>query len=142
MALELYSQSTQVINASGGSVFNEDISVEYAIGEATSSTHMFTADQRTVISGILQPQYKVVTSIDDQSTGAAVYVFPNPTTGLLSVQGLESQTVVLYCASGKEIKLPLHNGLLDMSALPNGIYMLQTSDINHQFLNSIKIIKE
>lgn len=142
LALNAYSQSTQVFNSSGSTLINDAISIEYSMGEV-ATTNMFTSNQYMATIGLLQPQNQgFVADLTTPKTLENVMVFPNPTKGMINVEGMDTETATLHDASGTEIKLPLLYGILDMSALPSGIYILQTSNWGAQLSKTVKIVKE
>ena len=80
-----------------------------------------------------------VTSILTEYSKSNILVYPNPTTGILTIEGLEG-LVEIYDLYGKLVKSTKGN-TLDISQLANGIYFLQATDEQGE-VYSYKIIKE
>ena len=66
------------------------------------------------------------TSIED-SYEQSIRMYPNPTTGLMYINGIDEATVSVYNISGKLVKSHylLNSNAVDLSALPNGIYLVK-----------------
>lgn len=77
----------------------------------------------------------------NEAENAGLSVFPNPSTGIIEVSGLqEKDQLNLFDMQGKNIKVnTLSNEKLNISNLDNGVYFLVVSRSNHQFY--IKIVK-
>jgi hypothetical protein len=53
-------------------------------------------------------------------------IYPNPVTDILTLKTQEKiLNVTIYDASGKIINAPLNNGQINVSMLPNGVYILK-----------------
>jgi hypothetical protein len=88
-------------------------------------------------SGVPQQLKKRVPVDTSQRVGAFEYgiaVFPNPASGTLYLRQLPEQTTVrLYSSSGLLIREERATGNsldLDLSALPEGVYILQLTELN------------
>jgi hypothetical protein len=77
--------------------------------------------------------YSVSTGIDALSIKNAIYVFPNPSSGVVNINagalGNESYNVTVYDMTGKILLIGRDANTIDMSQLNNGIYLVNiTSD--------------
>lgn len=54
-------------------------------------------------------------------------VYPNPTTRFLYIEGKDDSNIVLVSMTGKKYHKPLKNDKIDVSELPAGLYLLQSS---------------
>lgn len=87
----------------------------------------------------------VPTEIIEISKNKTINIYPNPTTGLIDIEGLPQNEVVLiniYDVLGqkmKEIKIQEQNANIDLSSFKKGIYYLKFNSNNN---SSVKIIKE
>ena len=72
----------------------------------------------------------------------AIYLFPNPTDGILSIQGLDQSTEFQITDLNGKVLLDDHtfNGRLDISFLAPGIYFV-TLKIDSRFITK-KLVKE
>jgi len=81
------------------------------------------------------------TSTDDTGTVPAISASPNPTTGQIQLEHLPGDaTVHCYNALGHRMEIPYSNGLLDVSACPNGIYVVEVQ-FGEGIYRRIKIAK-
>ena len=77
----------------------------------------------------------------DQPFSVEVQLFPNPTSGVLQVRGLPSEsTVYVINLQGQIMPIQIHGQQIDLSPLPNGLYFLMISADGHPNI-SYKIIK-
>ena len=86
-------------------------------------------------------QNKTLSIIDDPKNQLDISIYPNPTSGMVHIEGNFTQLkVVVYDLLGKQlINKFITNHVIDLSHLENGIYMLQLSD--GVKLSTKKIIK-
>jgi alpha-glucosidase len=122
--------------------------------------HRYTGDSLTTITGghprlysstfIYDNSVNCFVGVSEQSQEASIMVYPNPTTGITTVEieiSLNTEsTIEIYNLSGSLVqseKLFLTSGdtkkQIDISNLTNGIYILKVSG-NNQF-KTIKVIK-
>lgn len=80
----------------------------------------------------------IITRLDTEKESASVNVFPNPTSGILNLEG--STDATLFSLLGDEI-LNTGNNKLDLTSLPSGLYFLRVKDLRSQ-IKLFKIIKE
>lgn len=85
----------------------------------------------------------VVTGFAEDSFTRAIRLYPNPTSGLLTIsgQGLENRSFIamLYNSLGMVVKTAANKYLLDLSDLPEGIYHLTLRTDKSEFASK-KII--
>jgi hypothetical protein len=56
-------------------------------------------------------------------------IFPNPSTGIVNITGIPSNTSVkVYNSNGCEVKCSLKDSQIDLSTQPSGIYLMELSD--------------
>lgn len=65
-----------------------------------------------------------------------ITVYPNPTTGILTIEGGETETTFIYNMLGEVVQVVHRANEADLSALPNGIYIVRINS------NRIKVIKK
>ena len=79
-------------------------------------------------------------SIKEKNELQTVAVYPNPTTGLINIDGVSvGSKIDLYSVEGKFILTFDNRKSIDLNLLKNGIYFLRVS--SGSFVKSIKIIK-
>lgn len=67
----------------------------------------------------------VVSGITEQIENISVTVFPNPTTGQFTIEGLsDNSTVRIYSSTGRLLKLFENNSTIDLSPYSDGIYLI------------------
>ncbi|KEY18524.1 T9SS type A sorting domain-containing protein [Kaistella antarctica] len=92
--------------------------------EVTGNT-AFTADFTiTVLSANCATLLKTV----DNPKGGAVNVYPNPTTGVLFVNGMQPKQANVFDVSGKLIPTKVDGNTIDTQKLPKGNYILKMED--------------
>ena len=69
----------------------------------------------------------------------AIHIYPNPTTGILTLEGIKGKFEV-YNSYGKLIEVTKSN-TLDLSQAASGIYLLKATDENGRAY-LLKIVKE
>lgn len=81
------------------------------------------------------------TAVQDPATAQAIHLYPNPATHTLYVSGASALQLSLCDITGKVI---LHAAAdhLDISALPNGIYLVKIRDKKGLLLKTEKVIKQ
>ncbi len=67
-------------------------------------------------------------------------LYPNPTTGKVTVIDPEVKLVMVFDMNGKKI-VETHNKVIDLSELEASIYFIKTYTHNNQFLTSLKVLK-
>ncbi len=66
----------------------------------------------------------VVTGLEDNAA-ATVKVYPNPTTGIININGVGDASISIYSITGNLIAEYGGNQKIDLSAQPNGIYFIK-----------------
>ena len=68
-------------------------------------------------------------AIADNSLGADLILYPNPTDNYLFIQGTTSYlSATVYNMLGKQVLYAQNTDKIDVSGLPNGVYVIQISD--------------
>lgn len=70
-----------------------------------------------------------------------IKIYPNPTTSILKISTNRSLSYELYNLFGQQI-LKTKNSHIEMSYLPNAVYLLKVTDDDSNFSKSYKIVKE
>ena len=76
-----------------------------------------------------------VEGVDDNSLNT-IAVYPNPTNGLLYLDGIDQDNVRVYDVTGRLVMQSNYDGQLDLSRLERGIYTVTTSK------GLVKVVKE
>ena len=111
-----------------------DMVQNYMDYSSETCSNLFTRGQASLMRGVLADQRQgllITTAIQEVNDDLTLSIFPNPTTGLLTItfgSGLSADASInLYNALGQHvpfIRSQTNKSLLiDMSALPEGIYM-------------------
>lgn len=84
-----------------------------------------------------------VTSVNNHLVSTDLRVFPNPTNGSVYFQNTDHnsfQKILIYDQTGRlMLKQNIQTNSVDLSSLPNGIYIVAT---DNQKISSFKIIKQ
>lgn len=75
--------TTQLVGSSGNSFSNEDLSLDWSLGETVTET--FTSSSYTLTQGFHQSQYIISSLADNLSENINFKIFPNPTTDLIFI---------------------------------------------------------
>jgi len=90
----------------------------------------FTPEQGVIMKNIWKQYYSDYRCTSEE--GSEIGVFPNPATSIINIvlHGKLSFTSNLYTQNGKLIKSAINETSMDVSTLPNGIYILEINDPN------------
>lgn len=95
-----------------------------ATGEPMS---YFYIDDVSVVPG------NCTTGINDQNSSQnQISVYPNPTTGTVTLCNFDKGTIELYDASGLLVMSTMNKNELDVSSYANGLYILKITSLNGQ----------
>ena len=92
----------------------------------------------------------LLTGINESLDGHAVSIYPNPSTGMFSVNtaSLKSEHLMITISDAvgktvmtKNVLLPLHDLSLDLSSFSNGIYLIRLDDGIASFTNKLVLNK-
>ncbi|MCP9770357.1 T9SS C-terminal target domain-containing protein [Lacihabitans sp. LS3-19] len=74
-----------------------------------------------------------------QESEVLVLAFPNPSTGVLSLENIDIETLRVYDANGKSVVFKIENGKLRLMNVPNGLYIITGKTLSDQISFSRKI---
>ena len=137
----------QVIGATGGDIVGTSYTLSFTTGEVAIQT--FTGGGYILNQGFQQPTY-TITSIEDNAPLSELSVFPNPTTGLITIEMKEYKgsalSFILYDLKGQEVfrkESSVGSYIkfdLDLAALSQGVYLLRVVSENQPY-KTLKIVK-
>jgi hypothetical protein len=58
----------------------------------------------------------------------AIFVYPNPANGKVTIEGVEAEEVLVYNALGQLVKKEQGTNEIDLSGLVEGVYLLRITD--------------
>jgi len=127
----------KLVSSAGKVDSNNSIHLEWSIGEV--STNSYAVNTR-FSEGFHQPSY-TITSVAAENPLYELKISPNPTTGILLLDGVELNEVNLqvHRADGTAVKPRANRQVIDLSELSAGIYILTVYQNEHY--SSFKIIK-
>ena len=64
----------------------------------------------------------------DSHTEKELTIYPNPTNGMVNIEGMEAAQVQVYNVFGQLVKTGLHSNEINMEGLPQGVYFLNVFD--------------
>jgi hypothetical protein len=137
----LYAQQT--VTTTGGEATGTGGTASYTVGQVVYTTA--TGTNGSVAQGVQQSYEITVLGINDPIFSAALSVYPNPTSDLLTlkVEKTEGLTIQLYDLQGKVITSKTVNSTstnISLEAQPNAIYFLKVTK-NNQVVKTFKVIK-
>ena len=80
----------------------------------------------TFIGELTEYENCTLSNIDFQSS--LIKIYPNPTSDILNIEGLEVEKVDIYDAKGSLVQKTLNNNQVDISNLSSGNYILIIND--------------
>mgnify|MGYP001795601523 CR=1 FL=1 len=81
----------------------------------------------------------MTTDVLEENT-AQVLLFPNPTSGLLHINGISAEAVLVYTVEGQFLsRLKPSDNTVDLGTIPAGIYYLQITDSEQRY--QAKVVK-
>lgn len=134
-------QALEVLSAGGGAVRTDILHIDWTLGEAAVAS--YADDNRMFTEGFHQPVIRVErvmpapdreSDVQAASPDASLQVFPNPTSGDLTVRlsspAEEDARFILLAPAGEivgQFRMPAGHtdGQLNIAALPSGIYFLK-----------------
>jgi hypothetical protein len=134
--------SQKVVNATGNTIYNSDINIEYSIGEIAITTLSNTSNHAT--QGLLQPTIKL-TDPGCKIINDTVVYFPNPTKDILRVVARTDwiNGYRIYAADGKLLRVaPFFNNQIYMYNLPGGVYFIKLFPGCDDKFRILKVIKQ
>lgn len=135
-------QAQHVVNATGATLSNSNLVVEYSIGEIVTATIQNSIS--TATQGLLQPTYDIVSDVNEGfDSNFSFGVYPNPVAEQLNIKTdyTEFRIVLVYDAVGRMIGEYKFDGKpIGLSSLSPGTYMILFQ--SNKYTKSIKIIKQ
>jgi hypothetical protein len=133
--------SSFVINSTGGSFKNGNISLDYSVGEM-AVTEIGGAGY-VIQQGFLQADVLMITGIEEEISRQIIF-FPNPVKDRLTIHSplRKIAMVQMYDLAGKELtQKPLQEDVLDLSSFQSGVYLLSLIDENGKKLRMVRVVK-
>jgi hypothetical protein len=98
----------------------------YSDGETSKSYNIVYCEQTDVV--------------DENEGETKVTIFPNPTNGIIHIEGVTASEVQVYNALGQVVKTVRGTNEVDLSGLAEGIYLLRIMDAEGKvYTNKITI---
>lgn len=136
--------SQVVVATQGGICKDTNASVEWTVGEPVIET--FSSSQNIVTQGFHQPGL-IVVAIEENVLETSLNVFPNPVNEQLTIKNngeVNKVIFIIFDINGRKMM----NGdftdntmVVDVSSLPNCVYLLQLFDENNKKLKTFKVQK-
>jgi Secretion system C-terminal sorting domain len=132
----------QVINTTGNTIHDNNINIEYSIGEIAITT--LSSGSNYATQGLLQP----TTKLADPSCiiiNDTINYFPNPTENILRVVARYDwiKAYRIYAADGKLLRIASFvNNQINMNNLPGGVYFIKLYPGCNDKFRILKVIKQ
>jgi len=81
------------------------------------------------------------TGVTNVNTSSSIKVFPNPATSTLTIEASQKVNVSLLAVDGKMVLHQDNAHNIDISELPNGMYLIMIYDENNLLLSTSKFVK-
>ncbi len=139
LGVSLYSQSIerQVIGSSGATFVSTTMTLDYTVGDIAIYT---VQDEGSVLTqGFHQPPYAIAVTPEPPIDPTELSLYPNPTSGLVMIEGDTVNTVEVYTVTGQRI-LQTNLPRFDISHLRTGVYIARIETTSKTFVK--RIIKD
>lgn len=142
-----------VVASGGGTGTADSLNVMFTLGEPATTTAVTLGGQLVLTMGFHQADRELVSIEQPEPVTVDYQVFPNPTRGLLSLQLTSDVPVTLLVdvldAQGRRTTVPTqrlgfvgnNETILNLSALADGMYLLQIREVEGKTLQTLKIQK-
>lgn len=148
--LSIYSQSLDrnVSSSAGKSVSSASVFLDYNVGEIITTTGY--CSDAILTQGFEQPSGGTQANQSFVSENIMIYVFPNPTDGILTVEIGEATSISdlhfeVYDFMGKELSIyvkPFENTFqIDLINFNSGVYFFKVSSSKFLLVENYRIIK-
>jgi spore germination protein YaaH len=105
---------------------------------------VYKASERQQLLTYILAKYKDLLPVEENPVQTQISVYPNPTTGRIAIANpgnLKIRKVELFDIYGRKQEMSVNGRWLDMTGMPNGIYIVRITD-NKGHQGSFKIIKQ
>ena len=135
-------KAQSVVNATGTTLSNSTHIIDYSVGEVAVA--FYNNGNKALTQGVLQPYFEVV-GIDDPTWNEySLAVYPNPTTGDLTIETnyLEFGSLEIFNDLGQSV-MNQHFDYqpISLAHLAIGTYMIRISNTDNTIQKTIKIVK-
>ncbi|MDZ4148302.1 MAG: T9SS type A sorting domain-containing protein [Flavobacteriaceae bacterium] len=140
----MYSQER--VLASGGDISGSNGSANYSVGQIIQN--VVSSPSGSVFQGIQFFFPSATLSVIDLETNMEVIAYPNPTSSVFNIQLHDNAThemkYELYNLLGQSVlngNILGNSAAIDVSHLPNAVYLLRISNQNNRIFKTFKLIK-
>ncbi|HEY6505834.1 MAG TPA: T9SS type A sorting domain-containing protein [Chitinophagaceae bacterium] len=142
--LEIPVQAQRLVNTTGNTIGNNNITIEYSVGEIAITTLVGPNNTNYVTQGLLQPTVKI-TEPSCEIINDTLNFFPNPTENILSVIARSDWITGyhIYATDGKLVRVaPFISNQINMYNLPGGAYFIKLFPGCNNKYRILKVIKQ
>jgi len=152
--LQAQASLQRLVFASGGVAAEVDsVQLSYTIGETITPTATTLSGTLEVTMGFQQPIQELDVTSVPSTIQVGYEVFPNPTSGLLSLKLSSEKPVTLLVdlldTRGRRTSVPSqrlgfvgsNESTFNLSTLADGVYLLQIREVEGRMLKTLKIQK-
>ena len=82
------------------------------------------------------------TSINDINQNEGINIYPNPTTGIINIDGISNETIIVYNSFGARVKELKDENKIDLSSCNAGLYFVQILNSSGKIINTSKILRQ
>jgi hypothetical protein len=137
-------QGQKLVNTTGNTIGDNNLTIEYSIGEISITTLFTVNSTNYVTQGLLQPSVKVINP-DCAIINDTLNYFPNPAVNILSVIGKTDWITGyrIYASDGKLVRIaPFISNQINMYHLPGGVYFIKLYPGCDNKNRILKVIKQ
>ena len=111
LVCDLLAETEYTDNYSGNGQLKYHVLAVYSDSETSKSYNIVYCEQTE--------------GVDENGDGTKVAVFPNPANGVVHIEGVVTDEVLVYNAVGQLVKTIQDSNEIDVSGLPEGVYVLR-----------------
>jgi len=105
------------------------------LGEESFSYTLIDPDNKVTVTAVdfagnevSESSANIVTGLDDSILAEGVSVYPNPTTEIVRVSGIEVSEIIIFSLQGQLVCSAFNTNTVNVSSLNNGLYILNITD--------------
>ncbi len=118
-----------------------DTWMSYADEDANNNKVTYTFNSPIKLKSVTASASATTLSVETFTEEMKIAIFPNPVNSILHIQYYGELKTTVYDFLGRQL-LETQLKTIDMSTMPNGIYIIQTTDSISNKKNSYKVIKK
>jgi hypothetical protein len=142
--LTLNASGQRLLNSTGKTISDGSSTLEYSVGEISTTTLTSVGNTNYFTQGLLQPTIRIINPACE-IINDTVNWFPNPAEDILRVVSRVDWITDyrIYAADGKLVRIsPFTNNQINMRNLPGGVYFIMLYPGCNNKFRTLKVVKQ